>query len=126
MATLYQAEAGPLRSRSQVVLVDQGAEYDPGKIRQPDGDDVLQETALAHHLQAAGLDGIHQLDGAVATRGAGETEAQLVYGQAEVFDLVVREAEPTGQARRSDPGQPQELGAGWDHQADFVGVGHDR
>ncbi len=52
-------------------------------------------------------------------------EAQLVDGQSQILDLVVVEAEPAGQAGRGDPGQPQELWRGRDHQPYFVARSHD-
>ena len=126
MATLDQTEAGSLRPRGQIVLIDQGAQYDPGQISEADGNDVLQEPPLAQNLELTRLDGVDELDRAVAAGRTREPEAQLVDGQPEVLDFVIAEPESAGQTSRGDARQTQELRASRDNQAHFICSSHDR
>ena len=116
---------GPVRLRAQIVLVHQRTEDDPGQIGEHDGRDVLEEMTVAFDYQGPLFDQIDELHGSVPAGGPGQTEAQLVYGQPKILDLVIAETQSACQPGGRHPGQAEELGSGGHYESHLVGRGHD-
>jgi electron transfer flavoprotein beta subunit len=126
LMALDQTKARAVRTRSELVLVDEGAQDHFGQLGEPDWGDVVDEVALALNNQAIISEHVPQLHSPAASGGTRQAEAQLVDGEAEVFHLVVGEAQTARKAGGCDPGQPEELRQGGDNQSHFVARSHDQ
>src|SRR5262249_25064924 len=95
-----------------------------GEVMQGGGGAVVHEVAGADHLEAVVENQVAKLHRSLSSPRTDEGNTQLVDGEAEVGDLVEREAEPAGQAGGGDPRKAQEFSGGGHRQPDFIAHGY--
>ncbi len=122
---LHQAEPRAERARSELVIVDQSGQDYPGQLGQSDRRQVVDKMSLPLDHQVVVAEHVTQFDRPPAAGRAGQPEAELIDGEAQIFDLVIVEPQAPSQAGGRDPSQAKKLRQGRNHQQYFVARSHD-